>query len=161
MLRSIIQQLSHQTGGVPAALKNMYGVGHLHEQPTLTSLQLTLRKIIESLERTYIIIDALDECIERSKLLTWVEETLKERSSQLHLLLSSRWEQDISDQFDNIFLFQRILLSGTAATRDIESYVDVMIYTVAKWPAEIRARVKQALMNGADGMCVTNCSQEP
>ncbi|KAF7982446.1 hypothetical protein HWV62_28591 [Athelia sp. TMB] len=152
MLRSIIQQLSHQAGGIPAALMDMYGRGHLHEQPTLTSLQLTLRKIVEGFERTYIIIDALDECIERSKLLTWIHETLTERSSQLHLLLSSRWEQDISDQFDDITLFQRISLSGRATSRDIESYVDAMINTVVKWTAEIRARVKQALMNGADGM---------
>ncbi|KAF7971442.1 hypothetical protein HWV62_21216 [Athelia sp. TMB] len=142
--------LSHQAGSVPAALVKMYGGGH--EQPTLKSLQLTLRHIIENFEHTYIVIDALDECVDRPKLLAWIEQILRERSSRLHLLLSSRWEQDILDQFDAIPSFPRILLSGKAATKDIESYVDAMLCKVIKWTAEIRARVKQALMNGADGM---------
>ncbi|KAF7982445.1 hypothetical protein HWV62_28589 [Athelia sp. TMB] len=150
MLRSIIRQLSHQAGSVPAALVKMYGGGH--EQPTLKSLQLTLRHIIEIFEHTYIVIDALDECVDRPKLVAWIEQILRERSSRLHLLLSSRWEQDILNQFDAIPSFPRILLSGKAATKDIESYVDAMLCKVIKWTAEIRARVKQALMNGADGM---------
>ncbi|KAF7976145.1 hypothetical protein HWV62_7451 [Athelia sp. TMB] len=150
MLRSLIRQLAHQSGGVPAALMQMYGGGH--EQPPLKSLQLTLHKIIETFKHTYIVIDALDECVDRKKLLAWIGELLQQRLSSLHILVSSRQEQDIVECFESQASLFRVSLAGASTNSDIESYIDAMLSEMARWNAETRARVKSALMEGVDGM---------
>ncbi|KZP13149.1 hypothetical protein FIBSPDRAFT_869589 [Athelia psychrophila] len=48
LIRSIIRQLSHQSSGCPASLVELYGGGH--EQPSITSLELTLQKILDGFE---------------------------------------------------------------------------------------------------------------
>ena len=152
MLRSLIRQLSHQSGGIPAALMQIYGGGH--EQPPLKSLQLTLRGIIESFKHTYIVIDALDECMEREKLLTWIGELFQQELSSLHILVSSRPEQDIVERFEVYAALSHISLTGASTNSDIESYVDAMLSKVTRWNAETHVLVKTALMEGVDGMCV-------
>ncbi|KAF7976141.1 hypothetical protein HWV62_7443 [Athelia sp. TMB] len=150
MLRSLIRQLAHQSGGVPAALMQMYGGGH--EQPPLNSLQLTLQMIIESFKHAYIVIDALDECADRKKLLIWIGELFQQGLSSLHILISSRREQDIVECFESRDSLIRVSLAGASTSSDIESYVDAMLSEMARWNVETRTRVKSALMEGVDGM---------
>ena len=48
-----------------------------------------------SFEATFIVIDALDECIDRSELLNGVESIMGWENIDLHLLVTSRREQNI------------------------------------------------------------------
>ncbi|KAF7971657.1 hypothetical protein HWV62_20620 [Athelia sp. TMB] len=169
MLRSLIKQLSRQSGCMPAALMTMYG--HGDEKPSLAFLQLTLSKLIAVFEHTYIVIDALDECTDRGKLLTWIGDLLRQNTDQLHILFSSRREQEILRCFEPIASITHVSLAGASTNADIETYVDAMIAT--SWDAKTRARVKYVLMKGADGMfrwvslqidellkCFTSCAVE-
>ncbi|KAF7986998.1 hypothetical protein HWV62_79 [Athelia sp. TMB] len=162
MLRSLIRQLSHQFGlwckarqsgrsvGVPAALMEMYGGGH--EKPSVAALQLTLQKIIADLDRAYIVIDALDECIDRDKLLAWIGGLLQHDMDQLRILFSSRREHDILQRFEPMQSVCSVSLAGASTNADIGRYVDDMLATVARWNAATRARIKRSLMEGVDGM---------
>ncbi|KAF7973986.1 hypothetical protein HWV62_13589 [Athelia sp. TMB] len=168
MLRSLIRQLSHQWGvwyksrqpeqsplspkqvNVPAALMDIYGGGH--ETPSTAALQLTLQKIIADFDRTYIVIDALDECLDRHKLLAWIGSLVQRNISQLHILFSSRREQDILQRFEPMESICPVSLAGASTNADIERYVDDMLASIARWNAAIRARIKRSLMEGVDGM---------
>ncbi|KAF7973994.1 hypothetical protein HWV62_13605 [Athelia sp. TMB] len=150
MLRSLIRQMSYQAGSIPAALVQLYGGGH--ETPSLTSLQKTLHQIIAGFERAYIVIDALDECTDREKVLAWTQDLLRQNMSQLHILFSSRREQDIVRCLEPIASIAHVSLAGASTNADIETYVDAMLAKVTSWDTKTRARVKSALMEGADGM---------
>lgn len=152
MLRSLIRQMSYQAGSIPAALVQLYGGGH--ETPSLTSLQKTLHQIIAGFERAYIVIDALDECTDREQVLAWIKDLLRQNMSQLHILFSSRREQEIVRCFEPIASITHVSLAGASTNADIETYVDAMLAKVTSWDTKTRARVKSALMKGADGMCV-------
>ena len=93
------------------------------------------------------------------RLLSWIGSVLQQKTNQLHMLLSSRQEQDIVEHFKSITSMFRVPLAGASTNADIESYVDAMLSAAARWNAEIRTRVKTALMQGVDGMCVVDCSQ--
>lgn len=156
MLRSLVEQLSRQSTGLPAALIEMYGDGH--QQPSVASLQIALQRLIEGFEQTYIVIDGLDECIDREKLITWIGDLLQRNTSKLHALLSSRPEHDIESSFKNIAHLVRVPLVGKAVDADINRYLDAVLAKLTKWDAPIRNRVKDALVRDAQGTCVQSRS---
>lgn len=150
MIRSLILQLWNQSIGVPAPLAQI--CGHGHQQPSIASLQLTLRQIIETFERTYIILDALDECMDREKLLAWTGDLLRRETGKVHILLSSRRELDIEDCFESIPNLVHVPLRGGSLNADIEKYIDAMLSKITKWDGPTRARVREVLIQGAHGM---------
>lgn len=103
-LRSLVEQLSayhHQhddTTLIPSALKDLYKQ-HLGgtRQPTEASLTETLRTIITEAfpSSCYIVLDAVDEVKDKSKLLGLLDQVVgKWQLPQLHFLLTSRTELD-------------------------------------------------------------------
>ena len=78
LIRSLISQFSHQRGGTPTELADLYKRCGDHHQPSVHQLQNTLRDILDGFLRAYIIIDALDECTDREKTLIWVNTLLSD-----------------------------------------------------------------------------------
>ncbi|KZP17116.1 hypothetical protein FIBSPDRAFT_894522 [Athelia psychrophila] len=149
-IRSIIKQLSHQSAGVPAPLVDLYGGGQ--QQPSIQSLQLILEKIIDGFERTFIIVDAVDECTDREKMLTWVEQLTQRKKGNVQLLFSSRPEQDITDKLSSMAYIARVTLNSKLADKDIETYLDAMLSKMIRWNAQTIALVKDTLITDSDGM---------
>ncbi|KZP07449.1 hypothetical protein FIBSPDRAFT_998150, partial [Athelia psychrophila] len=139
-LRSIIRQLSHQSSSFPASLMEIYDGGH--QQPSLASLQLTLRRIIEGFEHAYIVVDALDECTDRKKVLAWIEELMQWHGGKLHILLSSRPETDIKKKFHSIEKLVQFSLTGHPMNNDIEICIDALLLEMDIWDDETRAHVR-------------------
>ena len=150
LIRSLILQLSEQCGHLPGPLVQLYGTGN--HQPSIASLQLALRSIFDCFERTYIIIDALDECTDRAKLLAWAAELFSWGKRKLHILLSSRPERDIEERFTLAKHMVHVALEGHMVDGDIADYLDVMLRTMPRWNQETYSRVKDALLGGAEGM---------
>lgn len=107
---------------------------------------------MEGFDHAYIIVDALDECLDRKKLLSWVEELVKWEGGAFHILFSSRPEVDIKEKFGPVTNIARMSLTGSSLNGDIESYVDAMLLEMSRWDNETRARVRKALIIGTDGM---------
>ena len=87
---------------MPKVLVNLYACcGNGHQEPTLGDLQNTLQTILDGFSSTFIILDALDECTEREKLLGWIHTFMlgKDKNVGLHLIVTSRPEQEIEDKF--------------------------------------------------------------
>ena len=141
---------------MPKVLVNLYACcGNGHQEPTLDDLQNTLQRIIDGFSSTFIILDALDECAEREKLLHWIQTLLeKDINPGLHFIVTSRPEQEIEDKFKSYDYLDLVEESGN---HDLEAYLDYQLQNdsdLQKWNSHTQWLIKLTLIKKADGMCV-------
>jgi len=155
LIRSLIRQFSTAYGGVPAVLTKLYHSCHDGgAQPSVESLQATLLLILEAFSDVYIILDALDECAERKDVLKWIKQTTFWRKRKLHLLATSRPEEEIAKHLrlldpDYVYIKQDLV------SRDIERYINNILYdegSFEQWEDEMKANIKNTVLEGAKGM---------
>ncbi|KAL8638995.1 MAG: hypothetical protein Q9228_003911, partial [Teloschistes exilis] len=97
MIRSLIVQLFLQRTRTSQALEALYLSSMNGErQPTSETLLKTLQQML-GFEDTYIVIDALDECLERHELMENIEELTRWTGEKLHILITSRPESIIAE----------------------------------------------------------------
>ena len=150
-IRSLIKQFSFRCGGgIPATLVDLYG--HGQEQPLTEALQETLQRVLDGFDSAYIIIDSLDECADKYKVLKWIEKIDSQKMGNLHMVVASRPEQEISDVFGRLANVCSVDMAKEARN-DIETYLEQNI-SEEDWDEETREKVKLALRNGAQGMYV-------
>ena len=158
LIRSLIWQFSLKCGGaVPKVLVNLYArCGNGHQEPTLDDLQNALQRILDGFSSTFIILDALDECADREKILNWVQTfTLQlDINLGLHLIVTSRPEQQIVDKFKSYYYLD---LVEQSENHDLVAYLDYQLQNdsdLQKWNSETQEQIKLKLMEQADGMYV-------
>ena len=142
---------------MPKTLGNLYV--HCckgHQEPTLGDLQNTLQAILDGFSSTSIILDALEECTEREKLLNWIQTLIlkKDKSLRLHLIVTSCPEQEIEDKFKSS---HHLDLVKEAENHDLVAYLDSQLQNdldLQKWNSDIQEQIKLKLMKQADGMYV-------
>jgi Cdc6-like AAA superfamily ATPase len=99
MLRSLIFQLYHIRQKSRSDLEKLYfSCKDGQEQPRHSQLLGTLYTMLQDTSTTYIILDALDECITRKELQSWLETP---QTQGLQLFLTSRKEQDIESSISS------------------------------------------------------------
>jgi hypothetical protein len=130
-------------------LAELYGLGY--QQPSTRSLQDTLHRIIDGLRMTYIIIDSLDECIEQEKLLLWINQIVSRKTGNLHMVVASRPEREISDVLRPLDPNCVDLVAETA-NHDITIYLERQLLKVKKWDDETRDIIRSTLTTRAEGM---------
>ena len=132
--------------------------GNGHQQPSLDDLHIVLQQILGGFNSSYIILDALDECSEREKVLDWVQTIIlhKNGNVKLHLIITSRPEKEIKDKFNSYHCVDLVKASGN---HNIVAYLDYQFQTDfdwQKWNEEIQDEIKSTLIRQADGMYVFN-----
>jgi hypothetical protein len=157
LIRSLIRQFSVAYGGVPAVLTKLYHSCHDGgTQPSVGSLQATLLLILEAFDDVFIILDALDECAKRNDVLKWIKEMTSWRKGKLHLLATSRPEEDIAKHLrlldpDHVYIKQDMI------THNVKRYIDCVLEdedVFGRWNDEIKANIKSKLLESAGGMFV-------
>jgi hypothetical protein len=157
LIRSLIRQFSATYGGVPTVLTKLYHSCHDGgSQPSVQSLQSVLLTILEAFDDVYIVLDALDECTERKDLLKWIKQMTSWKRSKLHLLTTSRPEEDIAKHLrlldpDHVYIKQDLV------THDIEMYIDCILDgedSFEQWGDKTKAIIKNTLLENAGGMYV-------
>ena len=147
-----LMQFCLECGGIPSVLVESYR--HGQQQPSTSSLEDILHVILDGLDLAYIIIDSIDECTERGKVLNWIQKIVSQEMGNLRVVVTSRPEPEIDDVL-------RPLDSGyvdvvrEAANVDIERYIDQELATDPKlnrWDKTAQENIKTALMKGAEGM---------
>ena len=158
LIRSLIWQFSFKCEGrVPKLLVDLYArCVNGHQEPTLDDLQNALQKILDGFNSTFIILDALDECAEREKLLNWIQTFILENdiNLELHLMVTSRPEQEIQDKFKTCHYLD---LVEESENHDLRAYVDYQLQNnsdLQKWDFDTQDQIKSILIEKADGMCV-------
>ena len=126
------------------------------QQPSDEQLQNVLRDILDGFSQVYIIIDALDECIDREKTLNWVDKLVSDTSrkaSNLHIVVASRPERDIYEIFTA--LDPHSIDVGEAITNDIAEYLNLQMESkFTKYDEDTRAKIMSELEMHAEGSYV-------
>jgi len=159
LMQSLIWQFSVKCEGrVPKVLANLYArCGNGHQEPTLGDLQNTLQTILHGFSSTFIILDALDECTEREKLLNWIYTFIleKDKNLGLHLIVTSCPEQEIEDKFKSSCYLD---LLKESENHDLVAYLDYQLQNdsdLQKWNSDTQEQIKLKLNKQADGMYVS------
>ena len=140
---------------MPKVLVDLYTCrGNGHQEPTLNDLQNTLQRILDGFGTTFIILDALDECAEREKLLNWIQTFVmgEDINLGLHLIVTSCPEQVIEDKLKS---YHYLDLVEESENHDLVAYVDYQLQNdsnLQKWNSDIQEHIKLILMKQADGM---------
>jgi hypothetical protein len=158
LIRSLIWQFSLKCEGrVPKVLMDLYACcGKGHQEPTLDDLQDALQRILDGFSSTFIILDALDECVEREKILNWIQTFILQGDINLglHLIVTSCPEQEIENKFKSYHYLDFV---EESVNHDLVAYVDYQLQNnsnLQKWDTETQEQVKLKLMKQADGMYV-------
>jgi hypothetical protein len=158
--------LSSLTLALTARSENYLPMQKLYEKhaklysPTEDELLELLLELLKGFEQAYIIIDALDECDEYHQLFDLIRTIHQcQMESHLHLLVSSRREQDIIVMMEECHTAE-VQLSANFVGTDIMSYVQSAVgeYRLKRWGHKIQELIKGKLINGANGMYV-DCLQ--
>lgn len=141
---------------IPAALVELYDTCDKgNRQPLELQLETTLTRILETFKNTYIIIDSLDECGEKSDLLRWIGSVASSHSANLHSMFTSRPEPEVKQGLSFLSDKRIVDISTQYNAGDIEAYLDAELAKMHKWsePGE-KEMIKDALLSGSDGMYV-------
>ena len=159
MIRSLILQLSSQSGSTPQALEALHSSCMSGErQPTRNMLLATLHQIMGSFEETFIILDALDECSERRKLLEDIEEFNRWTDANLHILSTSRREKDIEERIEPLAHDRgKMPIDSVRVNDDIRAYVHERLRAdpeLKRWhnAPKVQKEIEETLLDKADGM---------
>ena len=164
MVRSLITQLYYKRRDTWSELDSLFSsCQNGHRQATCESLCKALLHMIEQAKEVWLVLDALDECRTRrgpptEGLLSWIREVLNSEQRNVHLLVTSRPEQDIEVGImefahnDDIVPIQSSLI-----TDDISAYVRTRVRDdngLKRWRSqpEVQNEIETRLMEKADGM---------
>ncbi len=168
LLRSLMAQLVKQTSRLPKALDQLRQtqrrstLRHSHyaihpesvPQPSFIELLTALCDSVAEFDHIFIIIDALDECVERQKLLSTVQRLLDSRIDKMHILVTSRSDADLEEQLTSMTT-AHILLESSLIEPDIRLYIQEQLYNnpeLRRWPQRVQEKIESSLMTGAQGM---------
>jgi hypothetical protein len=157
LIRTLISQLSDtRHGGVTEKLADLYKRCGKLQQPSEEQLQNVLRDILDNFSHAYIMIDALDECTDREKTLTWVNKLISDTNrtgANLHIVITSRPERDIHEVF--AALDPHSIDVGEANTKDIVEYLTLQMESkFSKYDETTRAKIMSELEEHAEGSYV-------
>ncbi|KAI8624181.1 ankyrin repeat-containing domain protein [Xylariaceae sp. FL1651] len=164
MLRSFVSQLYNQNKNVRNHLDMLYSsYNQGKHQPSSESLHAAFRDMIQQAGEIWIVIDALDECNKRHEypaggLLSWIQ-SLQGHQPNIHLLVTSRPEQDINAAIKSWAREQDIIsIQSDLVSEDINAYVCARVREYGplskRWHTkpEIQDEIEDALIKKADGM---------
>lgn len=137
-------------------MKRLYGKCKVYD-PTKDEILGLLKELLNSFTQAYVIVDALDECGEYDYLFMKVIKVIHGwQLSHLHFLVTSRREQHILLTLSEAITTE-ICLSADLVESDIISYINVAVgedSRTKRWGDTIQKKIKEALINGANGMYV-------
>jgi Cdc6-like AAA superfamily ATPase len=159
MVRSLISQLSQQCVKIPVVLETLFSsCENRQRHPSLDDFLQVLQYMIQEFPRSYIILDALDECTNRAELMDVLKSMTEWRLEQCHILVTSRQERDIKSSLEDLVDKQHIIhLQSKSVDQDIHTYIRQRLShdkNLEKWQkdCDIRQAIEEALLKGAHGM---------
>ena len=159
MIRSLIMQLSFRCKDTSRDLQSLFSFCRDGDRPPpLDELLAILQKMIREFKGIYIVLDALDECEDREKLLEDIETITGWELENLHILVTSRREKDIEESLDSLVDgTKKICIQSALVNDDIRTYVHKRLRTdqkLKRWQnrSEVQQEIETVLMSKADGM---------
>jgi hypothetical protein len=169
MLRSLLCQLLERVTTTSESIETLASLcRNKQQQPSQQALMTLMEHVIQEFAQVYIVIDALDECTQRSELMDLLKILLKSQPPNLHLLVTSRKERDIELLLQPWLREEDAMyLQSDVVDKDIQQYIRQrlsMDKSLIKWEKDtkIREEIEAALTHGAHGMYASpNIDQRP
>lgn len=171
IIRSIVAQLFGSRPDTPDSLDRLREERDKGHMPSRSMLEEAIYSAIQGFKKTYILIDGLDECPASSKddfdrnlreeLLDLLTTIRTRQLSTLHLLVTSRPEQDIQDvlQCSQESNSMKIIDLNSdpyraAMTGDIGSFLDMKLKTrnFSRLEPELKGEIRKELLERARGV---------
>lgn len=119
---------------------------------------MALSSLVKKFRKIYLLIDALDESLERHNILDLLLTLAGPSFENINLLVMSREEMDIRIAIESAA--KSISLSNPYVDEDIRIYVRNQLNThrrLSVLEPTLRKEIENALVQGAKGMCVYDC----
>jgi hypothetical protein len=119
--------------------------------------------MLDSMDNIHIVLDALDECRTRTGshtegLLSWMGDLIGPKQRNIHLLVTSRPEQDIQSKLKDIVDAENVVrIDSASVTGDINAYIHSKVRKsngLRRWrqQPDIQDEIEEALKQKANGM---------
>ena len=125
-----------------------------YSKPSDETLYEVLRQFISTFQKAYILIDALDESLDRAKIMELVETIHGWDLEQCHLLVTSRKEQLIVESMASTKPME-VDMAQMPVDIDIEKYIDFHLHSsseLRRWSSDEKASIRHVLLGKAKGM---------
>lgn len=159
MLRSLIVQLVVKHQAFPEPLEALFKSCHNGKnQPQMKDLEKLLKTLIESHEKIYLVLDALDECENRHELVGYIEKAVGRKSAKLNVVMTSRRLRLFEELFDaGLEEWNRLSIQNEKVDEDIRSYIHEKLRSdrrFKRWQniPGVQEEIETALMEKSDGM---------
>jgi NACHT domain len=159
MIRSIIAQLIQRRSMIPNSLDTLFSLYPKNsQQASIEAYLRALRDLIQDFPRVYLVLDALDECGNRTELTDILTTIAEGKIDTLHLLVTSRKERDIERSLEDLVEEKcMISLRSQVVDKDVQLYIRERLCNdkdLQKWrkDRELQDEIENTLLNGAHGM---------
>ncbi|PSN64889.1 HET-domain-containing protein [Corynespora cassiicola Philippines] len=159
MLRSLLCQLLRRAVVIPKGVDALFlSCENGQQKPSSHALLQVTKEAAQEFTHVYVVLDALDECTQRSELMDMLETVVGWQLDNLHLLMTSRKERDIESSLEEYIRDEdTVCLQRDVVDQDIQRYVQQRLRVdkdLAKWnkDAVVRQKIEATLMGGARGM---------
>ena len=154
LIRSLLNQLANQHSDCTEILQRLFHrcqVGK--QQPSHDALIEALQRMLRVVPVCYILIDALDECVDRDDLLRLIH-FITGWGKGVQILVTSRKERDI-DLVLNVCATYQLNLQNEDVDADVGLYVRKQVRDdtrLSAWPEHVQQDIEHSLSSGANGM---------
>ncbi|KAI8945925.1 hypothetical protein F4801DRAFT_97997 [Xylaria longipes] len=165
LLVQLVKRLSQKThernpklAFMPRSFKDLRDKYYPSSNPKIGDLDTTLIKIIDKSPRTFIVIDALDECANsqlQSDILHFAQQLLETVTTDLYILITSRPEVDIEVAISRMAIAKRRVAFDTKKVDDdIRSHLISLTGDLpySKWSTKLREHVVDYITQRSDGI---------
>ena len=159
MIRSLLNQLSLHCVNVPQVLQELYSSClNGDRKPNFDVVLKTLHQMAAAFDKTFIVLDALDECNGRLELLKNIKELISWDDTNLRVLVTSRKEKDIEDSILPLTKKEaRVCIQSALVDADICAYVHDQLQINRKlhrWQGKpkVQMEIESTLTEKANGM---------
>lgn len=163
-VRSLITQLYGKRKDVQRHVDSLYSsCENGRRQPSIDSLCKAFQDMIQQAGEVLIILDVLDECPTRKEhstggLLPWIESIRTFQRNDVHIMATSRPEQDIKSAIEKWARKQDIIqIQSDLVADDIRAYVHTRVMEhegLSRWQKQphVQKLIEDTLTDRADGM---------
>jgi hypothetical protein len=157
LLANLLKQLAQGLSPLPESIQSLYD-SHKEKRtrPTFNEISSTLHSVCALYSRSFIVIDALDECQAsdgcRTQLLT--EMFALQAKSRANIFSTSRFNPEISEHFKN-----SMRLEIRASDHDVQRYLDGRMSQLPRCAlrsSKLQGEIKAAIVKAVNGMYVTS-----
>jgi hypothetical protein len=149
LLASLLKQLSEKQTPIPSATNELYKEHQSKgTRPSTDELFNALKSIARSSSRTFIIVDALDECqISDGSRTRFLEYSFAlQTQCEANVLITSRFLPGITEKFD-----EASTLEIRAAPEDVHNYLAGQMFRLPRF-ISIQDDIESAIVEAVDGM---------